>query len=37
LYKPLPKLLESLKKSNLTHLIKKDPLKPPETSDALIN
>jgi len=37
LYKPLPKILESLKKSSLTHLIKKDPLKPLETSDALIN
>lgn len=28
LYKPLPKLLESLKKSGLSHLIKKDPVTP---------
>jgi hypothetical protein len=37
LYKPLPKLLDSLKKSSLTHLIKKEPLKPLEASNNLVN
>ena len=32
LYKPLPKLLESLKKSGLSHLIKKEPVAPSDTT-----